>query len=1317
MRRTPPTARRLHLLLATSSVAALLVGDGAPPALACNTGPFPQINTGATSCIVVNNTSFSGNLVNSGTGTISPGPTGINVENSSTITGQISNAGTISVSGTGILIQSNAVVTGGITSSGTISAGGAGMEVGGNITFPSLTFSASSSAAISSFSGGITNSGTISAGVAGIEVGGNVTGEPLAGGNSASVNISTFSGGIANSGTISVSGTTFTGSAGIEVGGYVFNPDTNNSTSLTISTFSGGITNSGTIFAHGMTAATGVGIVVGGFVYTAGVHDKGSITISIFSGGITNSGTISAGDAGIEVGGQALTNIGADDSAIVTISTFSGGITNSGTISARGAGIEVGGSVRPAGGAATTASVTVATFLGGITNSGTISAAGAGILVGGTANTGLLADGGQGSVTVSIFSGGITNSGTITSGGAGIEVGGTVTSATGAANTGAVTISTFSGGIANSGMISAGGAGIEVGGNASVNTAAGTTASVTIATFSGGITNSGTITAGGTGIFVGGDAGSSTVLDTDYRASVTVATFFGGITNSGTISAAGAGIWVGGNASIHGGITNGAHVTIGTFSGGISNSGTVSVGGNGIWVGGNAAVSNGGITNAASVTIATFIGGIANSGTITAGGAGIFVGGSESLSGVGGISNSANVTIATFSGGISNSGTIIANTGILLNNVSTFSGEIANSGTISGVTGIVVFNSAPVSIFDSSVIIGTAGTAVDLSGNAAGNTFTLGPGYSITGNVLGQGSDTFQLGGSGAGAFDLSTVGTQYTGFTTFNVVSGVWAVSNVFGQAQAWNVLGGTLAGTGTLPAVNVNSGGALAPGAIGAPGTAMTITGNLAFVSSANYLATVGGSLASFANVGGTATLTGGTVQASFTSGATRRTYDILHTGGLGGTSFAGAVSLDPNYAVSLTDTATDVYLNLTAQLGNGSGLNPNQQNVANVLNNNFNNGGSLPSSLIPLFTLTGADLGNSLSQLTGEVSTGAETSAFQLMTEFLNLMLDPFVNGRSFAPGGAGGAIGFAPDRQEKLPPEIAQAYAAVFKAPPRKVSFDQRWGAWGTAYGGGNTAQGGAAVGSNTVNASTFGVAAGMDYRVSPHTIVGFALAGGGTNWDLANALGTGRSDALQVGAYGITRFGPAYLTGALAFTNNWFTTDRSALGDQITANFAGQSYGARLEGGYRMPVRDMLGVTPYAAVQAQDFSTPNYSETDKTGGGLGLSFAAMNATDVRTELGARFDDPTLYYGKPLILFGQLAWAHDFVKNPALSAAFEALPGSSFTVSGAPIPHDSAITSAGAQYFLSSNWSVSAKFYGNFASSSQTYAGTGALRYAW
>jgi hypothetical protein len=294
-----------------------------------------------------------------------------------------------------------------------------------------------------------------------------------------------------------------------------------------------------------------------------------------------------------------------------------------------------------------------------------------------------------------------------------------------------------------------------------------------------------------------------------------------------------------------------------------------------------------------------------------------------------------------------------------------------------------------------------------------------------------------------------------------------------------------------------------------------------------------------------------------------------------------------------------------------------------------------------------------------LDGEAGTGAERAAFQLTDQFLTLMLDPFVDGRQGRLGsGGGGAIGFAPEQQENLPPDIALAYAAILKkAPP--PTFDQRWTAWGTAFGGSNRANGDAVIGSTNVTAQTFGFAAGMDYHVSPNTIAGFALAGAGTNWGLANALGTGRSDAAQVGAYAITYRGPAYLAGALAFTNHWFTTNRAALGAPLSANFLGQSYGARLEGGWRFGVLPTLGVTPYGALQAQDFHTASYNESDPTGSGFGLAYNAMNATDVRTELGSRFDAPTLVAGMPLILRGRLAWAHDFVSNPALGAVFQAL----------------------------------------------------------
>jgi uncharacterized protein with beta-barrel porin domain len=309
------------------------------------------------------------------------------------------------------------------------------------------------------------------------------------------------------------------------------------------------------------------------------------------------------------------------------------------------------------------------------------------------------------------------------------------------------------------------------------------------------------------------------------------------------------------------------------------------------------------------------------------------------------------------------------------------------------------------------------------------------------------------------------------------------------------------------------------------------------------------------------------------------------------------------------------------------------------------------------------------------------------------------------------------GVAPAQPVSPPPPVAYK-APVYKAPV--PTFEQRWTAWAAGFGGSGTANGNPAIGSNNVTTSTFGYAAGMDYHYSPDTVLGFALAGGGTNWGLAHGLGTGRSDAFLAGAYGITRQGPVYLAGALAFANNWFTTDRTALGEPLNANFQGQDYAGRLEGGYRFAVpaaSDTIGITPYAAIQAQDFHTPAYSETDVTAGGFGLSYDARNGTDTRSELGGRFDDLTALGTMPLMLRATVAWAHDWVSNPALNASFESLPGTSFTVFGAPIPHDSALASASAQWFFTPNWSFIARFDGEFASGSQIYAGSGTLRYRW
>jgi len=999
------------------------------------------------------------------------------------------------------------------------------------------------------------------------------------------------------------------------------------------------------------------------------------ITNATVSGNISNTGSITA--TGISVTNH---------------STINGAILSSGTIetsspSASGISIDATSQVVTSEFSSTLTAVRVngSTFIGGITNSGTISGQLGGVLVGGNSSAS--------SIVIATFGGGISNSGLIAltgPSGNGIVVGGNVHSG---AN---ITVSNFSGNISNSGTISAGNNGIVVGGGAGGEAGSELLA---ISLFTGNITNSGSIFAGNNGIVIGGS-----IRFASGTAAVTVSTFAGGIVNSGSISAGGVGILVGGIASF-------GAVSVSTFSSGIVNtSGGIITARTGIAVGGFAA-------GIGSVTVSNFAGGITNNGKIIASNYGILVGSNPT--------GSSSVVISTFSGGITNTGTISAKTGVFVgSSVQTFSGAIANSGTISGSGGPAI----DVSGANNAITINQQGGLIsgDIKLSAYADQLNITGGV-IAGNIVGQGGATITL---ALGAGNTFTYGAAYgfSGISQVNINSGT-VVFNGVNSAENVDVFGGTLAGTGTLDplVVTIHSGATFAPGTPGSPGT-MTIIGNLAFQSGALYLVQVTPGQASSANVSGTASVASNVnVNAVFASGAyVQKQYDILHAGGVTGTFAAlNTVDLPAGFTASLVYTPTDVYLDLASNIGQvpTNNLNINQQNVANALNNYFNSGGALPPNFVPVYGLTGANLADALTRLSGEAATGAAQGAFLLMDQFLELMLDPFVDGRgggNFQAGG-GAAYGFAPEQQASFPPDVALAYDAVLKAPPA-AAFDRRWTTWGAAFGGSNTTAGDAAVGSHDSTAQIYGYAAGMDYHYARDSVVGFALSGGGTNWALSQGVGGGRSDAFQAGLYSTTHWGAAYVAAALDASNYWMSTSRGALaGDQLNANFMAQGYGVRAEAGYRfatpLPGTPFLGVTPYGALRALSFHSPSYSEADPSSGGFGLSYNATTATDTRGELGARFDDPTIVAGMPLVLRGRLAWAHDWASDPAINATFETLPGAGFTVNGARIPQDSALVSGGAQLFVTSRWSLLARVEGQFADGSQTYTGSGTLRYSW
>jgi autotransporter-associated beta strand protein len=605
----------------------------------------------------------------------------------------------------------------------------------------------------------------------------------------------------------------------------------------------------------------------------------------------------------------------------------------------------------------------------------------------------------------------------------------------------------------------------------------------------------------------------------------------------------------------------------------------------------------------------------------------------------------------------------------------------------------------------------------------------------VSGTITGTGGSLVK---TGTGTLTLSGTNT-YTGTTTVNAGS-LFVDGSIASSSLTTVNSGAALHGSGTVGSTIVNAGGFLVPGPVGTPGS-INVAGSLAFQSGAFYLVQVNPSMASTTNVTGTASLAG-TVVADFAPGSyVSRQYTILTApGGLTGTFDAlASFGLPAGFGARLAYVGNSAILNLKARLvpepnppepippvPGGPTLPPpppaftvNQINVGRAIDNFFNNGGALPPAFVPLFGLTGNNLTNALDQISGEAATGAQTAAFQLGNQFLNLMLDPFVDGRCGVGGTDHPALGFRPECEPR-PSGPALAYASMYnKAPPAPVPiYEPRWTVWGGGYGGGNQTSGDPVIGSHDLSARTAGFAGGFDYRLAPNSVVGFAIAGGGTNWSLSQGLGGGRSDAVQAGVYGATRRGPAYLAADFAFTNHWMSTDRLAFGgDHLTADFNAQSYGGRLEGGYHFET-PYVGVAPYAAIQAQSFHTPGYNETGTIPDGFALAFGSRDATDTRSELGARFDRAlALYPNAVLTLRGRLAWAHDWVSDPTLMPAFQALPGASFIVNGAIPAPDSALASAGAELRFANGISLLAKFDGEFASHSSTYAGTGTIRYSW
>jgi autotransporter-associated beta strand protein len=559
----------------------------------------------------------------------------------------------------------------------------------------------------------------------------------------------------------------------------------------------------------------------------------------------------------------------------------------------------------------------------------------------------------------------------------------------------------------------------------------------------------------------------------------------------------------------------------------------------------------------------------------------------------------------------------------------------------------------------------------------------------------------------GATSILTLTGSNKYTGGT--EVAGGALIVDGSIASSSGVFVNGkGTLAGIGFVPTTQVNPGGTLAPGhsdgTFGTFGT-LTVQGSLTFTAAATYLIQVSPTTAANTIVqGGTATLGGAKVAANFAPGTyVKNQYTILDAAGgvLGSFGSLVTTNLSPMFKAFLTSdtTHTHVFLNLDAVAPDAnSGLNTNQRNVANAIVNSSNLVGGLPP--VAFMTLTPAGL----TQISGETAVGTQQATFDAMNQFMGVMLDPTV-------GALSGGRAFA---------QANDAYASMArKAPLSAGAFDARWGVWAAGFGGAQSVSGDAVLGSNKTTSNVFGTAAGAEYRFSPNTVAGFALAGGGTHFNVANG-GSGNSDLFQAGAYVRHTHGAAFIAAALAYGWQDVTTNRTVTVagiDSLRGRFNANAVSGRLEGGYR--VATAAGdLTPYAAGQFTTYRLPSYVEQATAGANtFALSYNGKDVTATRTELGLRSEKAVALIDSTLVLRGRLAWAHDFNTDRNVQAAFATLPGSAFVVNGAQPAADTALTTLSAETLWRNGWSAAVTADAQLSDTTHSYSGKGVVRYNW